>query len=339
MLKKLILAVSLCLISTTSFAVREQAVPSQFMQQLLPWVLSNYKQGSFQGVDNVKINYYFREVQDPKGVLIISPGQTESSLKYSELLWDLKDWGYSIYIIDHRGQGLSGRLLPDGTKSHVNRFQDYVDDFSYFVTNVVKSTTYKNSVIIAHSMGGGIASGFLNQHAFEVKAAVLSSPMLEINTGFFGALGADILANILTWAGRGDDLAPQQKPYNPNSPFEGNTVTSSRNRYQMKIDLYKKYPALGVGGATVNWVREALEFTTALRQKDNVYSVPTLMFNAGKDQIVTLHGESQTCKLSPDTCHLIGFPTAQHEILMEQDSIRDLALQKIKAFVQNSEVK
>jgi lysophospholipase len=96
-------------------------------------------------------------VPQAKGVLIISPGQTESSLKYAEVLYDLKDLGYSIYIIDHRGQGLSDRTLPGTTLSHVNRFKDYVDDFTTFVKDVVHPENYRHSVIIAHSMGGANA--------------------------------------------------------------------------------------------------------------------------------------------------------------------------------------
>ena len=42
-------------------------------------------------------------------MLVISPGQGEPALKYAELVYDLKDTGYDIFVIDHRGQGASDR--------------------------------------------------------------------------------------------------------------------------------------------------------------------------------------------------------------------------------------
>ena len=43
-------------------------------------------------------------------------GRTEYAEKYAELFYDLKDLGFSLYIYDHRGQGLSSRLLADRGK-------------------------------------------------------------------------------------------------------------------------------------------------------------------------------------------------------------------------------
>jgi lysophospholipase len=337
MLAKSLLFLSTVLVAFSAWSIPEIQITSRFMSELLPYMQKNYGRAQFAGVGGLRINYYFRQVPQAKGVLIISPGQTESSLKYAEVLYDLKDLGYSIYIIDHRGQGLSDRTLPGTTLSHVNRFKDYVDDFTTFVKDVVHPENYRHSVIIAHSMGGAIASGFLLNNPTAVRAAIISSPMLEINTGKYGPLGAAVLSNILSLIGKGTQLAPSQTPYMLNPPFANNKVTSSAARFQAKVDLYKATPQIRIGGATVNWVKQALAYTTALRQKDNVYSVPTLIFQGGRDELVTAHGENQTCALSRNFCSIVKFPGAQHEILMEQDSIRNSALATIKAFLQKTE--
>ncbi len=331
------LFVFISVLSLSAYSIEESRVLGQFTSELLPYVLNNYKRGSFSGVDQVKINYYFLEKSNPDGVLIISPGQSESSLKYSEFLYDLKDLNYSIYIIDHRGQGESGRLLPDPIKSHVNRFSDYVNDFSYFVTEIVNPQRYRKSILLAHSMGGTIVSGFLLSHPKPVTAVILLAPMLEVNTGeYFDNLGADIVANILSITGFSTNYAPTQKPYNPAAKFETNSVTSSRARFQMRIDLYNKYPQLRVGGTTVNWLRESLEYAVKLRTTPNVYQVPTVVFQAGKDQFVWPRGQNQTCELlSPKVCKIIrsGYENSQHEILMEQDFIRNKAVSSIKSYI------
>lgn len=330
----LFLNVLLSLVAQESFAVPEAQVQARFMSELVPKMQKEFTRASFAGVDGVKINYYYREIANPKGVIIVSPGKSESSLKYAELLFDLRDMEYSLYIIDHRGQGESGRMLADPVKMHVKRFADYVSDFSYFVNNIVKPANYRSSFILAHSMGGAVASGFLRENPNTVTGAVLCAPMLEINTGLVGGLGADLLANLLSFTGFSDSYAPMQKPYDPNSTFESNNVTSSRARFFDSKALYNNYPQLRIGGSTVNWVKQSLEYTTALRQIDNIYQVPTLLLQAGRDQLVMAHGQDLACgKLSPTNCKIEVVPGSQHEILMENDLIRNSALARIRRFI------
>jgi len=49
--------------------------------------------------------------------------------------------GFDVLIIDHRGQGRSGRLLADPHLGHVNRFNDYVDDLA-LEYEVIKDTPF-----------------------------------------------------------------------------------------------------------------------------------------------------------------------------------------------------
>ncbi len=67
-------------------------------------------------------------------VVVICPGRIESYVKYAELAYDLFHLGFDVLIIDHRGQGRSGRLLADPHLGHVNRFNDYVDDLAALAT-------------------------------------------------------------------------------------------------------------------------------------------------------------------------------------------------------------
>jgi lysophospholipase len=336
MLKLTIAFLAIAIASINAFAIPEAQVASKFMSEILPYMKSNYTRSQFEGAGGLKINYFYRQVENPKGVIIVTPGQGEASLKYAELLYDMKDWGYSIYIIDHRGQGLSDKTLPGTTRSHVRKFEHYIQDYTKFVTEIVHPENYRHSMIVAHSMGGAIASGFLQQNPTAVKAAVLSAPMIEINTGKWGPILASLFSNLLNFAGKSTDLAPGQSPYVANAPFANNMVTSSEARHQAKVSLYNAMPEMAVGGATVSWVKESLNFTTALRQKDSVYSVPTRIFQGGRDELVMPRGHNQICALSRAVCGIVKFPEAQHEILMEKDSIRNSALATIKSFLQET---
>jgi len=320
-------------LAVQALAIEEAKLTSnEFLNNILPYVLQHVNRGSFQGVDNKKINYYVMPAAQPKGVIVLSPGQSESSLKYSELLFDWRDLGYTIYVIDHRGQGESDRLLTDPIKSHVVRFSDYVTDFETFVLQVVHPERYSSSFLMAHSMGGTIASGFLIRHPKTFTAAILSAPMLEINTGY-PQLGSYVLAAILDNPLLATDYAPTQKPYGTDT-FATNIVTSSQARYQLRVDLYDKYKGLRVGGTTNSWLHESLGYTAILRTTKNIYQIPTLMFQAGKDHLVEPRGQNVTClQNSPQFCKLLLFPTSQHEILMEKDAIRNQALGLIEKFI------
>ena len=135
----------------------------------------------------------FRSPGSDKGI-VISNGRTESFIKYKEVVYDLWHAGYSVYVFDHRGQGFSGRILQpasEGSSSeakralreigHVERFNDYVDDLKTFVDRVVKPDSNRNLALLTHSMGGAIASLYLQKHSGDFAAAVLMSPMHEPN--------------------------------------------------------------------------------------------------------------------------------------------------------------
>lgn len=322
-------------IAASSFAFSETSLVENYKTEIIPYILSHTERSDFKGVGGKEINYFSMKTTEPKGVIIISPGQSESSLKYSELMYDMKDWGYDIFIIDHRGQGFSERLLEDREKSHVESFYDYVDDFTYFVNSVVQPEKYKKSILLSHSMGGAVASGYLVQFPKTLTKAILSTPMIEINTQF-GQLGPSILAEVLDIFNFDKEYSPNQGPYDRNQKFSDNSVTSSEERFQVKQILYNDlFPQLAISGTTVKWVRSALSFTAQLRLTKNVFQIPTLMFQAGKDQWVLPGGQNSICLVnSLANCKMIHFSTAQHEILNEKDSIRDLAISKIKEFVE-----
>jgi len=80
------------------------------------------KVGFFNGKDDVQIYYRIFEQKNTDKAILISSGRTEAALKYKELIFDLFNNGYSIYIHDHRGQGLSGRMVEDPEMGYIDTF-------------------------------------------------------------------------------------------------------------------------------------------------------------------------------------------------------------------------
>ncbi len=73
----------------------------------------------------------------PRGFIVLFPGRGEGSFEYYETAIDFIGRGFvPFYLLDHRAQGLSSRLLADSHKGHIASFDDYVDDAEAFVSAV-----------------------------------------------------------------------------------------------------------------------------------------------------------------------------------------------------------
>lgn len=114
----------------------------------------------FMGVDDVSIRFVRFTSKQHSRVVLVSPGRIESYMKYPELAYDLFHSGYDVVIVDHRGQGKSGRMLDDHHRGHVVRFDDYVDDLEILWQQEILSKPYKQRFALAHSMGGAILALF-----------------------------------------------------------------------------------------------------------------------------------------------------------------------------------
>lgn len=95
--------------------------------------LGNLQQSTLQGTNNITIHYCAMVQTEPSPAMIMVNGRTESYLKYQSLINEFYQFGYSVYMLDHRGQGLSQRLLNNHHKGHVEDFSFYIEDLTQFV--------------------------------------------------------------------------------------------------------------------------------------------------------------------------------------------------------------
>lgn len=140
--------------------------------------------------DGYRLRYSrFGCVPGAKGAIVISPGRSEPSYEYAETALDFIARGFGpVYVVDHRGQGLSPRLLPDVDKSHVEDFDDYLRDFAVFVEAVQEELVALGVpdaplFLTSNSMGGAIAAGYFQKLGADnpFDAAVLVSAMIHVN--------------------------------------------------------------------------------------------------------------------------------------------------------------
>ena len=125
-----------------------------------------------------------------KGVLVIGPGRSEGSPEYYETAIDYIAAGYSpVYVMDHRGQGLSPRLLENHSKGHLVNFFHYINDFKMAVDKIVDDVKSRQEYndqdffYTSNSMGGAIGLGYFQHFSQEspFKAAALLGSMIKVN--------------------------------------------------------------------------------------------------------------------------------------------------------------
>ncbi len=331
--KCLCLAIILLLLGPAlSAAVPESKLPAALDSTILPFFTTQFKFGTMQGAGGVAIHYAKREIAGEQAALVIVDGRTEYTSKYAELFYDLKDLPWSFYIYDHRGQGLSGRMLHDPQKGYVDNFANYVADLKKFIQTVVKSKRHRRIFILAHSMGGTIAILYGIENPGVLNGIILCSPMLRINTAPYPLEIARLLTEGITALGGGDLYVFGGHPYNPAKKFAGNDLTHSRARFEANKKILRQFPGNELGSPTFQWLKESFKGMKEARDGAGSLKTPLLILEGDDDTVVGRQAEDNFCKQAPD-CTLVHFPGGRHELLMEKDSIRNAVLKRIKKFI------
>jgi lysophospholipase len=182
-------------------------------------------------------------------------------------------------------------------------------------------------------MGGAIAADYLSRGKTPFKAAVLSAPMLTLNTKPYPRFVGKIITGVAVHYGFDESYTLGQGDFDPGLPFEKNKVTSSPERFWMSTSVFRANPRAVIGGASNGWVYRALKATPKIVRKMKGITTPVLLFQAGRDQLVKSKGQNKGCGSTP-SCSIRTFGDSQHEVLMERDVIRDSAMAAVEAFFQ-----
>ncbi|TRW48342.1 alpha/beta fold hydrolase [Aliidiomarina halalkaliphila] len=295
----------------------------------------------FRSFDRTQLHYCVLAHPKPKAWVLVSPGRVESYLKYQEVALELVAAGFAVAMIDHRGQGHSERLTSHHEQGHVNQFADYAHDFEQWVQELRPRLGDLAVHILAHSMGGAIATMYVQSKPHEIQSLVLSAPMFGINTTPWPQWFAGPLTRSLTALNR--LVTPGKFWYAPGTgdyqklPFAENKLTHSEARYEHFSRMYADMPNIKVGGPTTHWVTEALEAAEQCIQSANKITIPVLVLSGTADRIVDPRGHQRFAeKLTHERSQLKEIPDSYHEILMESDARRAMAITAALTFFEET---
>ena len=300
--------------------------------------------GVWKQYSGVESFYGFVANGQAKRCVVISTGRSESIVKYAEFIYELYENGFSVFIMDHQGQGLSTRLLSNPHIGFVNTFDDYVEDLKCLIDQVLSPLLLEQKqaklpkVLFCHSMGGAIGALYVQKYPMTFTKLILSAPMLGVAapvpewfTKSFVAAVLKLrsllqLPAIYLW-GQGDYLA---------DPFDGNQLTNSKVRYKVFREMMASYPQNQLGGISFEWLLQAIIAMRLARSRAKSITIPTLVLQAQQEQIVDNKRMKQFASDLPNAT-LVIVPNAKHELLFERKEARTLALTKILDFLSDSE--
>ncbi|MEO1330787.1 MAG: alpha/beta hydrolase [Pseudomonadota bacterium] len=273
-----------------------------------------------------------------RGTVVLFQGRTEFIEKYVEPIRRFRDMGFALATLDWRGQGLSERPLADRRKGHVGDFAEYQRDVDALLAHLADIQAPKPWILVAHSMGGGIAARALMRvnsgPSTQFAGAVLTAPMLEIfgSPGFLTASRA--VSSLVGAVGMRKRYALGcDRKTAAEIGFRDNVLTSDAERFDRYARQVTGEDALALGGPTWGWLRAALRETARLE--------PTrtpMLICIGTDDTVVSTDAAHRFAADAERAQVAMLAKARHEPFLETDAVQEKLWSAIDAFLKDLEI-
>lgn len=331
---------------------KETELPEKFDSVIKPWFTTKMRSGFWTVADGTSLHYRYAHHNAAKSIIVISTGRVECAAKYAEIIYDLYQNGHSVFIHDHRGQGLSTRLVGNPHWGYIEDFNQYVTDFGSIIDDVLLPMLNENYVeadhnttnsealmlnhalpplhLLCHSMGSAIGVLLAKARPNLFAKAVFCSPMFGITSPlppwiahFLVRLG--VRFNKLR--GKRTSYFFGQSDYSPTA-FYKNRLMGSKVRYEIFRTTYAQQPELQLGGVTYEWLNASLIGMKEIHQQASNIEQPCLVLYSGADTVVA-NTDIEEVTSNFKNCESILIPGALHELLFEKDKVRVAVLSKI----------
>ncbi|MFZ9040082.1 MAG: alpha/beta hydrolase [Ilumatobacteraceae bacterium] len=138
----------------------------------------HHSTSSFSASDGLTIFHQsWTPAETPRSNLIVVHGLGEHSGRYGHVAEALVRAGHAVHALDHRGHGRSS-----GRRTFVRSYGEFLRDLHQFRRLVERDDV--PTVVLGHSMGGNIATGYALAEGADLAALVLSGPALHVGDDF-----------------------------------------------------------------------------------------------------------------------------------------------------------
>ncbi len=298
-----------------------RTMEEKVLPRLQAWCVSR----TVQGAGEKPLAVFRYDADKPRGTVAVIHGFTECAAKFSEVIYSLLQAGYSVAAYDQRGHGNSWRdpRITDLSLTHVDSFQEYVDDLEAVCSQVLKEMP-KPWYLFAHSMGGAVSLAFLEDHPGIFEKAALCAPMVASQRGGIPLTAGKLLCLGAKALGKGRKRAFISKPWAGPEAFE-TSCASGRERFEWydgKEGLRVRTEKYHNNGPTYSWTLEAFRVTERLLApgKPESVRVPVMIWTAEKDnQVLPEEQEKMASRLPKGQRKTVA--GAKHEIYRSPDAV------------------
>lgn len=251
-----------------------------------------------------------------------------------ETIHDLLHRGFDAVSMDWRGQGLSERLLADATRGYVKTYDDYVSDLDRLMERIVAPMCRRPIIVMAHSMGANIAWQMLHRSPRRFDKAVMTAPMVDIQTQPIPKDFARWWSRLVAKMGMGAAVIPAFKRNDSyRRPFENNWLTHDPVRFHHTRRILEKNSRLSATAITFGWLAATFDAIDRMAEPGFFKNImtPQLIVVAGEDRVVSNVAVRNVARRMP-SCRMVFVEGAHHEILQERDGLRDQFWQAFDGF-------
>lgn len=298
--------------------LKEENFAGQMEQTVLPYLAARRQEGTMERVPGEKLVYEHYRADQEKAVVVLVHGFCESIRKFRESAYYFLKEGYSVWLLQQRSHGASFRPVPeDPSLVEIRNFRDLTEDLHYFVTQVVSPDNQENRplYLFGHSMGGGISACYIEMYPDDFEKAVLSSPMLDLDSGGTPVWLLVLYAWLLKLVKKGTKYLPGSKAFDPRPDFE-NSCTNSRARFDYYWEETLQHRDMQTSAASMDTAYSFLRLTKFAKKQKNIDRIRTrvLLVQAGKDGLVPPAGQNEFSEKLGSRGKKIVIPEAKHEI-------------------------
>lgn len=233
------------------------------------WGMGPHDEHTLTGQNGVELFTQSWQPAPPSlGAVVIAHGYAEHSGRYQHGAAALVAAGWTVFAIDHRGHGRSHgrRAVTD----HLDWLIADLDLVVYHATGAVGSSP----ILLAHSMGGGIAAAYALDHQAKLTALVLSGPTLGMERTVSGPqrIAMQALSAVAP------NLGTIQLP------------ADAVSRDPEVVAAYQADPLVFHGKVPARTAREMLRASDLVKQRASELMLPLLIMHGAADKLVPLDG-------------------------------------------------
>lgn len=298
----------------------EAEYSEQMRTQAEPVLAAARREVPLFGYDGTPLFALRYDAEDPRGTVLMIHGFTESTEKFREIIYYFLRENFSVLIYDQRGHGHSTRTA-DASVTHVDRFEDYVKDAERVMAGPLADCPAPYD-LFAHSMGGAVAALLLERNPDFFRRALLSSPMIGLQSGGVPAWVNRTICAFCKHTGRAKKriFVAGPAPKDDEEAF-AQSAGHSRARFDYYNAQKRADPLLNGGAPTYSWSLAALGVTRTILAKGAPERIKTAvrLCSADEDTLVSREAQQQFVKRVANG-EFFTFAT-RHEIYNAKDDV------------------